>query len=208
MAAKPRVVAELGRPETPDETAARKAASSAAYRSSQTVRNLVVALLVTLAVVLAIILAVPRGSYDEPPEVDVATAAETAAGATASTLLVPEVPDAWRANSARMEGAMWRIVYAPDDDPGFLRVAQLIGGDDAAVGRLLGGVAPTGTVTIGGIEWDEYTTTASDDNVSYALATPAGSDTVVVYGSATPESAAIAAEGVTDQISAMREEQP
>ena len=43
MAKQPRVVAELGRPETPDETAARKAASSAAYRSSKTVRNLVVA---------------------------------------------------------------------------------------------------------------------------------------------------------------------
>ena len=47
MAKQPRVVAELGRPETPDETAARKAASSAAYRSSKTVRNLVVALLVS-----------------------------------------------------------------------------------------------------------------------------------------------------------------
>jgi len=206
MASTPRVVAELGRPETPDETAARKAASSHAYRSSQTLRNLVAALLVTLAIVVVIVVAVPRGSYDEPAEVDVSAAAEVASASTGTALIVPEVPTAWRANSARMEGAMWRVVYAPDDDPGYLRVAQLIGGDAAAVSRLLGGVAPTGTVTVDGIEWDEFTTAASGDNVSYALATPAGADTVVVYGSATPESAATAAAGVSDQIHRLREE--
>ena len=51
MARGPRIVAELGRPETPDETAARKAESSRVYRASQNTRNLVAALLVTLAVV-------------------------------------------------------------------------------------------------------------------------------------------------------------
>src|SRR5689334_18853960 len=113
MASSPRVVAELGRPETPDETAARKAASSHAYRSSQTLRNLLAALLATLALVLVIVLAVPRGSYEQPEEVDVAAAAEAAASATTSALIVPELPEGWRANSARMEGAMWRVVYAP-----------------------------------------------------------------------------------------------
>jgi hypothetical protein len=38
-----RVVAELGRPETPEETAARKAESSRVYRSSQNFRNLIAA---------------------------------------------------------------------------------------------------------------------------------------------------------------------
>ena len=49
MARGPRVVAELGRPETAAETAARKAESSRVYRSSQTTRNLIAALLVTIA---------------------------------------------------------------------------------------------------------------------------------------------------------------
>lgn len=206
MASSPRVVAELGRPETPDETAARKAASSHAYRSSQTMRNLIAALLVTLAIVLIIVLAVPRGSFDEPGEIDVAAAAEAASTASGSDLIVPEVPEAWRANSARMEGTMWRVVYAPDGDDGFVRVGQLLSADDTAVSALLGGVAPTGTVVIDGIEWDEYTTTASDDGVTYALATPAGSDTVIVYGSAEADTAAVAAAGVADQIDALRED--
>lgn len=205
MASAPRVVAELGRPETPDETAARKAASSHAYRSSQTFRNLIAALLVTLVIVLVIVLAVPRGSYEEPREVDVAAAAETASGSAGSDLLVPVVPDEWRANSARMEGAMWRVVYAPDTEDGYVRVGQLLGGDESAVARLLGGVAPTGTVTIDGLSWDEYTVTASDDGVSYALATPAGRDVVVVYGSVSPAAAATAAAGVTDQVRDLRE---
>ena len=55
-----RVVAELGRPETPSETAARKAESSRVYRSSQTFRNLIAALLASVAVVLVIAFAVPR----------------------------------------------------------------------------------------------------------------------------------------------------
>ncbi len=208
MAKSPRVVAELGRPETPDETAARKAASSYAYRSSQTMRNLLVALGVTLIVVVAIVWAVPRGSYDDPAEVDVAAAAQTASATVGGPLIVPEMPEAWRANSARMEGSMWRVVYAPDDDPGYIRVAQLIGAAPTAAAALVGGVAPTGTVTIDGIEWDEYTTSASDDNVSYALAAPAGDDTVVVYGSATPATTAIAAAGATDEINRLREESP
>ncbi|HYP73058.1 MAG TPA: DUF4245 domain-containing protein, partial [Microbacterium sp.] len=61
----PRVVAELGRPETPQETADRKAASSAAYRSSKTFRNLIAALLITVAVVAVVYLGVPRGSLAE-----------------------------------------------------------------------------------------------------------------------------------------------
>ena len=71
MSKQPPIIAELGRPETPDETAARKAASSKAYRSSQTVRNLVAALAVTLAVVAVIIFAVPRGEPVERAPLDV-----------------------------------------------------------------------------------------------------------------------------------------
>ena len=52
MAKSPRIVAELGRPETPDETAARKAESSRVHRESQNTRNLVAALIVTIAIVM------------------------------------------------------------------------------------------------------------------------------------------------------------
>ena len=65
MARAPRVVAELGRPETAQETADRKAEFSRTYRASQNTRNLIAALLVTLAVVVVIVFAVPRGSLPE-----------------------------------------------------------------------------------------------------------------------------------------------
>jgi hypothetical protein len=45
-----RVVAELGRPETPAETAARKAESSRLHRQRQTVNNLVYSLIATLGI--------------------------------------------------------------------------------------------------------------------------------------------------------------
>lgn len=205
MASGPRVVAELGRPETAQETADRKAASSAAYRSSQTFRNLIAALLVTVAVVAVVYLGVPRGSLAEPEPVDVAAAARSAASSLDHTLLVPVVPDDWRANSARVEGRMWRVVYAPAS--GFVRVAQGIDVSDTWVAEQLGGFAPADTVTVDGIEWDEYRIPASarTDSISYALATDAGSDTVLIYGATDAATAAVAAEGVSDQVRALRD---
>jgi len=205
MAPGPRIVAELGRPETPDETADRKAAASRAYRQSKTFRNLVAALLVTMAVVAVVYFGVPRGSLPEPEEADVAAAAQTASASIGHPLLVPTVPDDWRANSARLEGSMWRVVYAPPS--GFVRVAQGLDADATWTSRTLGGVAPTGTVTINGIVWDEYTIPAAarTDTVSYAISTSAGSDTVLIYGATDAPTAAIAAGAVTDQILTLRE---
>jgi len=203
-----RVVAELGRPETAEETADRKAASSAAYRSSKTFRNLVAALLVTVAVVAIVYLGVPRGSLAEPEPVDVAAAAADVSASLEHTVIVPVVPSDWRANSARVEGRMWRVVYAPAT--GFVRVAQGIDAPDGWASRQLGNYAPTGTVTIDGIEWDEYTIPAAarTDSISYALSTDAGTDTVLIYGATDAATAAIAASGVADQIRTLREETP
>ena len=73
---------------------------------------------------------------------------------------------------------------------------------------MLGGFAPSGSVTIDGIAWDEYTIPAAarTDTVSYAISTTAGSDTVLIYGATDAATAAVAASGVTDQILTMREE--
>lgn len=206
MASAPRIVAELGRPETPAETADRKAAASRAYRQSKTFRNLVAALLVTMAVVAVVYFGVPRGSLPAPEEADVAAAAQSASASIGHPLLVPVVPENWRANSARLEGSMWRVVYAPPS--GYVRVAQGVGVDAGWATKVLGGFAPSGTVTIDGITWDEYTipSAARTDTVSYAISTTAGSDTVLIYGATDASTAAVAAAGVTDQVLTMREE--
>ena len=206
MASGPRIVAELGRPETPAETADRKAAASRAYRQSKTFRNLVAALLVIMAVVAVVYFGVPRGSLPDPEEADVAAAAQSASAAIGHPLLVPVVPENWRANSARLEGSMWRVVYAPPS--GYVRVAQGVDADAGWATKVLGGFAPSGSVTIDGIAWDEYTIPAAarTDTVSYAISTTAGSDTVLIYGATDASTAAVAAAGVTDQILTMREE--
>lgn len=206
MAAGPRIVAELGRPETAQETADRKAAASRAYRQSKTFRNLVAALLVTMAVVAVVYFGVPRGSLPEPEEADVAAAAQSASASLGRTLLVPSVPSDWRANSARLEGSMWRVIYAPPS--GYVRVAQGIDADGTWPAKVLGGFAPTGSVTIDGIVWDEYTLPAAarTDTVSYAISTNAGPDTVLIYGATDASTAAVAASGVTAQILTLREE--
>ncbi|WP_417563609.1 DUF4245 family protein [Microbacterium sp.] len=209
--AAPRIVAELGRPETPDETAARKAASSQVYRSSQTVRNLVAALLVTLAVVAVIVMIVPRGNTTPTSAVDVAALAQQTSSATGESVVVPDVPAGWRANSAALGGDQtptWTVVYATGKDAGFLRVAQGFGADTAWDARLLSGAAASGEVTIDGIAWTQYALgdPARSGNLSYAIGTDAGPDRILVYGATDASTAAIAARGLTDQIIALRQE--
>jgi hypothetical protein len=213
MARGPRVVAELGRPETPDETAVRKAESSRIYRSSQNTRNLIAALLATLAVVMVVIFAVPRGTPPEREPIDVAATAERLSASEGRTVIAPEMSDDWTVNRATIEGdgtvRAWTIVYAPsdEDERGFLRIAQGFDADESWATRVLSGSAPEDTVTIDGIQWDRYELDpARTGNISVALAAQAGPDTVLIYGVAGDEKLRTAAESVSDDIAVLREE--
>lgn len=207
MSKPPPIVAELGRPETPDETAARKAASSKVYRSSQTVRNLVAALLVTVAVVAVIIFAVPRGEPAGEREIDVARIASDVESTMERPALVPELGDFWRVNAAGLESGatvVWDITLAPaaEDERGFIRVAQAFDADATWAPQRLNGIAPTDVTDIGGLEWDVFEPANPGDNanISYALGTQAGEDYVLLYGALTPEVTADLAESLTPQI--------
>jgi hypothetical protein len=200
-----RIVAELGRAETPAETAARKAESSRVYRSSQSFRNLLAALLVTVGVVAVVVLGVPRGSLPDPEPVDVAAAAQAASDRLGAPVLSPEAPEGWRANSARMVDGVWRIVYAPTE--GFVRISQGFGVADDWPGASLGNFAPTGTESVGGIVWDRFELPGTDAsaNISYALATRAGSDIVLIASSTGADAARTAAEAVAGDVRALTE---
>ncbi|MET0812126.1 MAG: DUF4245 family protein [Microbacterium sp.] len=212
MAERQRVVAELGRPETPDETAARKAESSRVYRSSQTTRNLVAALIATLVVVAVIIFAVPRGTPPAAEPLDIAAAAERVSAAEDRIAIAPELPADWAATRATIDGdgslRTWLILTTPTDEeiPGFLRIAQGFDADEAWPSRVLSGAAPVGSVTIDGIAWDRYELDPSrTGNISVALATDAGTDTVLVYGDADESTLEQVAGSVTDEVRALRE---
>ncbi|QKJ19065.1 DUF4245 family protein [Microbacterium hominis] len=211
MAREPRIVAELGRPETPDETAARKAESSRVYRSSKNIRNLVAALLATLAILLVIVLAVPRGTPPEAEPIDVEAVAADIAVAEDRIVVSPDVPDQWRVNGARIEGdgpRAWTIIYAPET--GFLRVAQGFDADPAWPGRMLSGATPDGTVRIAGVEWTRYDIANPEraGNISAALSVEAGTDIILIYGAAAEDLLETAAAGMADDVIALREETP
>lgn len=208
----PRVVAELGRPETAEETAARKAANSKAYRESQNFRNLIVALVATVAIVLVMFLIVPRGDLPDRESIDPAPIAAEAAKEF-GTVLVPELSGeaaGWRINAAEVvpgDPASWEIVYAPDDD-GFLRIAQGFDADETWAARKLGGAAPTDEVEIDGLTWQVYKLDPSDNgNVANALGTQAGADHILLYGSTSAAKTAEVAEMIAPQVRAIAEEQ-
>lgn len=211
----PRVVAELGRPETPEETAARKAESSRVYRSSQNTRSLLAALLATLVVVAIIIFAVPRGTPPPADPVDVAAAAGRVSDAEGRVTLTPEPPTEWVATRAVLDGdgsiAVWTVLFTPTDEevPGYLRVAQGFDADTSWPARVFAGAAPQSSVTVGGIRWDRYDLDASrTGNITVALATTAGPDTILVYGSAADDALEQAAASLSDQIRTLRKETP
>ena len=190
-----RVVAELGRPETPDETAARKAESSRIYRSSQTFRNLIAAIIVTVVVVFIVIFGVPRGELPDRESIDPAPVASQASESLGRTVLVPDVPAEWRVNAAEVSSdggsSAWSIAYVPGEE-GFIRFAQAFDTDEVWARSALAGSSPTDSIQIDGVEWDvfEPADPSRAANISYALGTQAGSDYVLLYGAATPNQTA------------------
>lgn len=206
-----RIVAELGRPETPEETAARKAESSRRYRSSKTFRNLIAALLVTVAVVLVVIAAVPRGEPAPRPQPDVPALAAELSADLGRPALSPALPEGWRVNQAMTEGQggtdAWTMVYVRSGESGFVRVAQGLDAGEEWVAQILGGARSSETIDIDGIAWNVYRPSDPEraGNISYALSTAAGPDQVLIYGDASPETTALAAASVTAQVRELRE---
>lgn len=211
MSKQPPVVAELGRPETPEETAARKAEFSRNYRASQSFRNLIAALIITLAVVAVIIFAVPRGEPASTPEVDVARIAADVESTMDGPVIIPELGDFWRVNAAELQGGattVWNVTLAPADESerGFIRIGQAFDTDASWAPQVLNGSAPTDTTRIGGLDWDVYELAGkTDNNVSYALGTQAGDDYVLLYGSRSADSTAELAESLVPQIQTISE---
>jgi len=211
MSKQPRVVAELGRPETPEETAARKAEFSKTYRGSQTFRNLIAALIITLAVVAIVIFGVPRGQPATEPEVDLPAIAADVESTMERPVLVPDLDGFWRVNGAELEGGatvVWDITLAPadEDERGFIRIAQAFDADARWAPQLLDGTAATDTTRIGGLEWDVYSMSGrSENNVDYAIGTQAGDDYILLYGSRSADSTVELADSLIPQIHTISE---
>ncbi|MDN4615800.1 DUF4245 domain-containing protein [Leifsonia sp. F6_8S_P_1B] len=205
----PAVVAELGRPETPEETAARKAQNSANHRNRQTVNNLVYSLLATLALVVVIVLAVPRGNPTaDAPAVDYAKIAQEAQGSEPDRLLVPKLPAGWKANNAELRTRTadkvdyWYIgLLTPKGE--YIGVTQGFEANESWVAEQVNRTMIKGTRSISGVTWDVYdnrTSSSDNGNVAYGLSTEAGRSSIIVFGTADDAEFDTVADALAGQI--------
>ena len=208
----PRVVAELGRPETPEETAARQAENSLKHRQRQTVTNLVLALGASLLVVLALVLLVPRSDAPIERDVDVAAVAEQAQVVSDDPLAVPELPEGWRANAAELRTSnvdgvtAWYAGYVTPSNE-YAGMYQGLDANPTWAAGLLARTLATGITTVDGVEWTVYDNRdAGDDvgNARYGLMTEAGGSIFVLLGTATPEEFEDLAAALVQTIDAQR----
>ncbi|MDR6971086.1 DUF4245 domain-containing protein [Leifsonia shinshuensis] len=205
----PVVVAELGRPETPEETAARKAQNSANHRNRQTINNLVYSLLATLAIVAVIVLIVPRGNPTATkPAVDYTSIAQQAQGSEPDRLLVPKLPSTWSSNSAELRTKTpdnvdsWYIgLITPKQQ--YIGITQGFGANDSWVADQVNKSMIKGTRQIDGVTWDVYdnrTSSSDNGNVAYALVNRSGDSSIIVFGTADDGEFRTVAASLADQI--------
>jgi len=189
--AKPaRVVAELGRPETPEETAARKAENSRKHRANQTLRNLLWSLAASVGLMLLIVIVVVRPDQPERAAVDYATIAEQAQPTIDEPLAVPVLPAQWDANNADLSRSRdgvsnWYIgMITPSSE--FIALNQGIDANPTWLVTLLEQRLATGTETIDGREWTVYDHRDAEDpgNFAYSMVTTEGESTYVLHGTA------------------------
>ena len=204
---RPREVAELGRPETPEETAARKAENSRQYRARKTVNNLIYSLLATLGVVAIIFFAVPRPDAPQNWEIDYVAVGAAAQASVNGPLITPVMPAGWRANVAvlgRIDGLpSWKVNFlTPTDD--FITYRQIFGADEASLVRILGVRSLTGEFEFGtGQIWSEFDNTSGADagvDDDYALATFELNDVFILHGTGSKEEFATIAEILSAEI--------
>lgn len=187
--AEPRIVAELGRPETAQETADRKAAASRKHRANQTLFNLVIATIASLGIVLFLVLVVVRPTPEPSPSVDYVSAAAEAQGASSEPLVVPVLPADWPANAARFENRSgvltWYIGFITPSVE-FIAFNQGVDANPTWLQDMVDSRAITGTTTIDGVTWDVYDhrTAPNPGNYAYALSTERGGSTFVLHGTA------------------------
>ena len=202
----PRVVAELGRPETPEETAARKAESSRRHRSNQTLRNLVLALLASLAIVLFLVLVVvrPDGATRQP--VDYRSIAAQTQPTVTTRLAAPALPKGWTANDATIQTGsdgivFWSIGFITPDAQ-YIGLVQGIAANPSWTADQLQRARSTGATSIAGTDWTVYDRRSVDNpgNFAYSLATTVGDSTLALHGSASTKEFGVLAAAVTAQL--------
>ncbi len=205
-----RVVAELGRPETPEETAERKARDSRLYRERKTLSNLIYALVACVVAVAVIFLAVPRSTTPIQPTVDAAAAAANASSVLGTTALVPAIPG--RTNAAELrtsvDGVVSWYIGTVTPDKQYIGFTQAVNANDGWVADQTAKTLASGSLDLAGLHWTIYnnrTATGDVGNVRYAMVTQVtGADgtaqTLLLVGTADDSQFTAAATAVAESL--------
>ncbi len=203
-----RIVAELGRPETPQETFERKAAASKRHRDNQTFTNLAAAVIVCLAVVLVMVLVVLRPDPAPQDPIDVVAAADAAEATVDVELVAPALPEGWAANAAELRTGSgqvltWYAGYVTPEQQ-FLSVTQAIDANPTWLAQAIRDAPETGERTVDGIAWAEHDQRGVDGagNLAYVLTAEVGASTVIVAGTAGDVELDAFVEAVSEQLAA------
>lgn len=201
------IVAELGRAETPQETAERKAAASAKRRGNQTALNLFIAVLASLAIVAFLVMVVVRpdqGSLRAP--VDYPGSASDAQGVTEVPIVAPPLPEDWHANHAELttgsDGVtVWQAGFTTPEGA-YLAIIQGIDANASWVADQVRDAKAGATVTIDGVTWTSYDRRSASDpgNVAYALVTTTDESTIVLAGTAEDAEFAFLAAAIAKEL--------
>ena len=202
------IVSELGRPETPEETAARKTAASSKRRANQTLVNLLLSLLASLAVVLVIVLVVVRPDSGALARVDYQQVARQAQSSVSVTLASPALPRGWSANAAQLDSkaadtvSSWYIgLITPSEQ--FIGLRQGIDANPTWVAKQLDNARATDSATVAGIHWTVYNQRTAKDpgNLAYAMMSVVAGSTFVLFGTASDTEFETLATSLADQLS-------
>ncbi|MEO8262950.1 MAG: DUF4245 domain-containing protein [Pseudolysinimonas sp.] len=201
------IVAELGRPETPDEAADRKALASAKRRANQTTLNLVLALLASLAVVALVVLVVVRPQSVQRDPVDYLGIASDAQESVDVPLAAPALPDGWSANRAELTESAgdavqsWQIGFLTPSQQ-YIGLVQGIDANASWLAAQTGNSEATDRIRIGDTEWRVFDRRDADDpgNLAFALTADFGRSTVVLGGTASDAEFATLAESVAAEL--------
>jgi hypothetical protein len=201
--AKPAVVAELGRPETPEEASIRRDEARRNRRARQTTFNLVVATIASL--LLAAFFGILMSNPGSPgiDAVDYAAAADQAQGGIEEPLVAPELTDGWQANRAELQTGdddvtVWRLgLLTPSGD--FIGVKQGIDANPTWLAAQVEATDQTGTASIGGLEWTVREGNP-EGNLARAMTATADGSTLVLYGTAEDDEFTELAERIAEQL--------
>ena len=200
------IVAELGRPETPEETWARKDAARRSRREHQTAFNLVLALLASLGIVLVLVAVVVRPDQSVDRTVDYQRIAADAK-VPGVTLAAPDLPDGFTSNRADFQDKtsdgvrVWTVgLVTPDRQ--YIGLQQGLDANASWVANQLDQKPSTGDRTIDGTKWTVYDRRDEGKdagNHAYSLVHTFGDSTIVLSGTADDSSFTTVAKAVTEQ---------